>query len=184
MGFGFSLAPGGSSTRTVTAGGQATYNLVATAAGGYTGVVNFNCNVVGLFSASISCRDRVTPASFTFTASATSVNLTVVVLTIVRAQGAPLAAPRMPMGGLGILSGQAFLLLLMTLIALAGLRNRRAWVLLAATLLFVAMLAACGGNNNALPGPPGTPAGTYTLAVTATAADGTAASIPLTLIVN
>ena len=101
-----------------------------------------------------------------------------------RAMGAPLAAPRMPLGGLGILSGQAFLMLLMTLIALAGLRRRRAWVLLAATLLFVAMLAACGSSALLAPPRTGRRLGPYTISVTGTAADGTTVSVPLTLIVN
>jgi hypothetical protein len=182
-GFSFSLEAGSTSVRTVNAGNPATYNLVATAAGGFTGNVQFVCSS-SFYGANIVC--TVSPENFVFGPDATSVNLVVSVATVARAMGAPLTVPRAPLGGLGMLSGQAFLLLLMMLIALAGLRNRRAWVLLAATLLFVTMLAACGGGGVVAPAAPlaGTPAGTYTISVTGRAVDGTTVTVPLTLIVN
>jgi len=178
-GFAFSLAPGSSSVQTMAAGGTAAnFNIVATGGAGFAESVSFTCSDLN-HNKTILC--QVTPGSYTF---GTSVNLTVIVGTTKRVLGAPLAAPRMPVGGLGILSGQAFMLLLMMLIAMVGLRKRRAWVLLAATLLFVAMLAACGGGGAAPYYPPGTPAGTYTILVTGTAAGGTSVTMPLTLIVT
>jgi len=55
-------------------------------------------------------------------------------------------------------------------------------VLLAATLLFVMLLAACGQSTPAP--PPGTPAGTYVISVEGRAPDGTVVTTGLTLIVT
>jgi hypothetical protein len=179
-GFAFSIAAGGSSTKTVAAGGTAQYSVLATASGGFAQAVSFTCSVVNYYSSMVCAVD---PNSFTFTASATSVTLTVTVTTRARAIGAPLSGPRMPLGGLGMLTGQMFLMFLLMLVALAaGLRQRRAWVLLAAALLFVTMLAACGASQ--APPPPGTPAGTYVISVEGRAPDGTVVTTGLTLIVT
>jgi hypothetical protein len=179
-GFAFSIAAGGSSTKTVAAGATAQYSLVATASGGFAQAVTFTCSVVNYYNSMVCAVD---PNSFTFTATATSTNLTVTVTTRARAIGAPLSGPRMPLGGLGMLTGQLFLMFLLMLVALAaGLRQRRAWVVLAAALLFVTMLAACGASQ--APPPPGTPAGTYVISVEGRAPDGTVVTTGLTLIVT
>jgi hypothetical protein len=179
-GFAYSIPAGGSSTKTVVAGANAQYSVVATAAGGFAQAVTFTCSVVNYYNSMVCAVD---PNSFTFTASATSVTLTVTVTTRARAIGAPLSGPRMPLGGLGMLTGQMFLMFLLMLVALAaGLRQRRAWVLLAAALLFVTMLAACGASQ--APPPPGTPAGTYVISLEGRAPDGTVVTTGLTLIVT
>jgi hypothetical protein len=93
------------------------------------------------------------------------------------------------------LSVLAMLLLIVTLLAAtqspAG-RLRFARVALSACLVLMPIMAAtliggCGGGSSSTPPPPppvtGTPAGTYTITVTATSGS-TTATTPLTLIVQ
>jgi hypothetical protein len=77
---------------------------------------------------------------------------------------------------------------LASLATLAAARKRRAAYLLGACLLLAMLWTACGGGSNT-PAPktiPGTPAGTYTVVVTGTAASTSTLThtINLTLTVN
>jgi len=81
------------------------------------------------------------------------------------------------------------LLGLASVAALAAARNRRAAWLLSAGLLLVVLWSACGGGatqTTTPPSTPGTPAGTYTVDVTATdaAASRLTHTIQYTLTVN
>jgi len=77
---------------------------------------------------------------------------------------------------------------LASLATLAAARKRRAAWLLGACLLLAMLWSACGGGGTTTPPPtnPGTPAGTYTVDVTATDATTSTLThtIQLTLIVN
>lgn len=77
---------------------------------------------------------------------------------------------------------------LITLMTLAALRRRRACVGFAVSMLLVVLWVSCGGGGGGGGSPPppqtGTPAGTYTLSVTATALGVSKPSITLTLKVN
>jgi hypothetical protein len=70
------------------------------------------------------------------------------------------------------------------LILLPGVRKQRS-PRMARTLplWFLVFLASCGGNSGSKPNPNGTPAGTYTMTLTATAG-GLKSSIPLVLAVQ
>jgi hypothetical protein len=105
---------------------------------------------------------------------------------------APLQRP--PVGRHRGLPLQIWLLALVMLASLGGIRATRAgWkpapAMLAAALMLVLLWVACGGGGGAAPPPPrpGTPPGTYTLTVTGTVATGSgnlSHDITLTLKVN
>jgi hypothetical protein len=80
------------------------------------------------------------------------------------------------------------LLWLASVLAFAVARRRRAAWLLGAGLVIVMLWSACGGGGSTTPPPtnPGTPAGTYTVDVTATDASTSTLThtIQLTLTVN
>jgi hypothetical protein len=92
------------------------------------------------------------------------------------------------MTGLGRVFWLYALLWLASVLAFAVARRRRAAWLLGAGLLIVMLWSACGGGTKTVPPPqnPGTPAGTYTVDVTATDASTSTLThtIKLTLTVN
>ena len=183
-------ASGSSLTQTVTAGNTATYMLQISA----------NQNVS---SVSFTCTGAPTaatcpaPATVALTAN-TPAAVTVTVSTTARGMLAPQSEPatRMqPPAAIQMLplSVLAMLLLIITLRAAAQSpagRLRLARVVLSACLVLMPILAAtliggCGGGSSSTPPPPvtGTPAGSYTITVTATSGS-TTATTPLTLVVQ
>jgi sugar lactone lactonase YvrE len=184
-------ASGSSLTQTITAGNTATYMLQISA----------NQNVS---SVSFTCTGAPTaatcpaPATVALTAN-TPAAVTVTVSTTARGMLAPQSEPatRMqPPVALQMLplSVLAMLLLIVTLLAAtqspAG-RLRLARVALSACLVLMPIVAAtliggCGGGSSSTPPPPpvtGTPAGSYTITVTATSGS-TTATTQLTLVVQ
>jgi hypothetical protein len=178
-------------TATVTAGSPATYNLTLTGKNGYNGTVTFSCS--GL-PAKATC--SFSPASVVATGNlpqSTALTITTTAATAYFVQPArPNSKPSAPtfwasLSGLGVFG-----------LVLAGdgkKRNRRQMAIVLGILLLVMMfsLLGCGGGsssggngNGGGGGTPGTPAGSYTVAVTAT---GTGSSAPthtmnLTLVVQ
>ena len=173
------------STATVTAGSPATYNLALTGINGYTGTVTFACSGLPAHS---SC--SFSPASIV--ASAVSQPTTLTITTT--AATASLSRPTLPnskpgaptfwasLGGLGIFG--------LALAADGKKRNRRQKAILLGIMLLVMAFAliACGGSTSRSgpSGSAGTPAGTYTVVVTATGTGNSAPShsLNLTLVVN
>ncbi len=170
-----------SSTSTVTAGTAATYTLNLTGLNGYTGTVTFSCS--GL-PANSSC--SFSPSSIVASGSAQSTTLTLSTSapSVAMLQPAPPASkPGDPilwasLGGIGIFG-----------LVLAGgaKRNRRQMAIILGVLLLVMVfsLVGCGGTTSAAHSS-GTPAGTYTVVVTATGTGNGAPthSMNLTLIVQ
>jgi subtilase family serine protease len=169
--FGITANPTG---LTVAPGGTGTSALTLTALNGFTGTITFACS--GL-PAESSC--LFSPASITTSGTAT--------LTV-STTAASLVVPGTGLGGhsspwstgaelsLALLLGS--LLMLMTLAA-----KKQRWSLLAGlgVLTLLTVSAACGGGSSS--GNAGTPAGTYTVTVTATS--GTLShTVPLTLTVQ
>jgi sugar lactone lactonase YvrE len=182
--FALGTQAGGSTSATVNAGQTATYNLQV-APTGFSGSVALSCAWTGSQPRGTNC-----------TVSPTSVNLdgtnaarfTVTVTTTARS----LAGPRpdsWPPARIGHLVAPLVVCLLglKILMALAAPRRRRVYASLAVSMLFVLLWAACGGGGGggAAPTPPqtGTPAGTYTLTITA-GASGVSRTATLTLKVN
>jgi pimeloyl-ACP methyl ester carboxylesterase len=158
----FSLSKNPSSA-TVAAGQTAEYTITVTPLGGFNQSVSLSCS--GAPSAA-TC--SVTPSSVTPDGTHTAA-ATVRVTTTARS----IAPPSVPFGppGLGLRLPTLLLLMLMTVtllvIAAGHQRVRFRLVVALAALLLVSGLVACGGGGGGYHPPTGTPAGTYTLTVTA-----------------
>jgi uncharacterized repeat protein (TIGR03803 family) len=182
----FLIAPasGSSASATVTAGGVAKYSLTLTPQGGFDQALSLAC---GSAPAESTC--TLWPSSVTLDGTSAA-TVTVTVNT---------TAPSMlaPPGGGPPLSGRWPEVLLLGMMALlgalalgsarraAGRLPRLRWAAMGAVLALLALLvASCGGGGGGSPSNPGTPAGTYTLSVTASTSGGFLHSTSLTLTVQ
>ncbi|MBZ5564256.1 MAG: FG-GAP-like repeat-containing protein [Acidobacteriia bacterium] len=173
----------GTTSATVSAGQTASYTLRLASEGGFSGAVTLTCT--GAPSAA-TC--SVTPGSVALAASGAT-PVTVSVTTTARSVVPPPDRHRPP----GFVS-PGFLVLFTLLIMLAMLawtqlrlapkKRGFLWAPLGAALLFVTLWVACGGGGTiAPPSPSGTPAGTYTLSITASGS-GLTNDFSLTLMVK
>ncbi|HEY7837221.1 MAG TPA: choice-of-anchor Q domain-containing protein [Terriglobales bacterium] len=167
------LQPGGGSVSspTVTPGQTAQFSLTVTPAGGLTGSVPLTCSV--LPATNVTC--TVTPSPLVVS-GATPQTVTIVVTTTAAA-AAPLALPNAPsipsMPSAPWQPWEYWLLALITLLAAATLANRRRRALAVSVFAAALVLAACGGQVSSNQSTSSaTPAGAYTLTVTAAAAGG------------
>jgi hypothetical protein len=172
----FTLSANGSTTATISAGGEAVYPLLLSSAAGVPGTAAFACTSI---PAHATC--LVTPSTAALGATST---ITVTVATSVA--GAELRWPLLP--GKQPLAWLATLLPL-GLLGLGRRRSRRlgALAVLCCVLLTVGCAASrlipqSAGSSPVNPVTP-TPSGTYNLVVSATSA-GLTRSIDLTLIVQ
>jgi FG-GAP-like repeat len=173
-------------TATVTAGSSASYDLALAGRNGYNGTITFSCTgLPSKATCSLSPTSVVglgnLPLSTTLTIS--TVAATTSLVSPVHQNSAPgLPTILMDLGGLGLFG-----------LVLAGGRKKRSiqmGILLRVVLLsMMVTLVGCGGSSTSTPPPtgtPGTPAGTYTVAVIATGTGNTAPShtVNVTLIVQ
>ena len=166
----------------VAAGSKATFALTATPAGGLSGTLALAC---GPLPATVSCAfSNATPALDGVNAVSSTLTVSTAAATTATLPGpGPATAERTLRGVAGSLDlalGWAALLLLAG--TLRGPARRVA--LLCGAL---AMLQACGGGASAVPAHaviPGTPAGNYTITITATGAGVPAHSLTVTLTVQ
>jgi hypothetical protein len=167
-GFLVDIGPGSSVSRTVTAGQTANYSLVFTPQGGFNGTITLTCS-----GAPIGAKCTAMPASFLLASSSATATISVATTAVTLAPGVP-ALPvsfrlhfNLPQPGLLLLT----LLILAVFGITAGRVRRPTWLVLAGTTMLVLMCAGCGGGSSASTGPPppaATPAGAYTITVTAT----------------
>lgn len=160
-GFTIGMASGSSGTATISAGSTATFNLMITPAGSFSGTVGLTCTISPTASPAPICS---VPASVSVTGgSATPVMVTVSTTAAVStATGPSTTLPR----DIALLSGTAIFGVFFLLIA--GKRRFPAFAAASIVLALIAM-AACGGSSSTTPstGSKGTPDGTYTATVTA-----------------
>jgi hypothetical protein len=162
-------ASGSKSSETITAGQMASFNLAITPSGSFSGTVNLSCAVTPVATPAPLCQ---VPASVNVTAG------TVAPVTVTVSTTAPVTAGSMSSGNfpsnLGFIPWT--LALLASGLLLGGYERRMPAA--AAAMIVVALLAlpGCGGGGGggsggggSSPPPPGTPAGSYTTTVTATA---------------
>ena len=175
--YSLSVAEGSSGTATVAAGGTATYNVVLSP-DLFEGPVSLSCNGA--------------PTRSNCTVSPTSVNLdgtndgtaTVTVTTTARSMlPPPGTVPSPPWWLWALMLG---LLVGFVLLTEQKVLPRRIGIGFATAVLFGLLWTGCGGDG-AVPPPPGgstgTPAGTYSLTVSATSGEAVR-TLPLTLTVN
>jgi hypothetical protein len=185
--FTVAAASGSSTDQTVAAGTTATYNITVTP-NGFSGSASLSCAWVGTQPNATSC--AVLPTSVTLSGT-TPQNAAVSVTTTKRSMVGP--SLRLPPPGVGNrLMVPWFLWLvglgMLAMLAAGSRGNQRVWLRRATpfgALLFLILLwSACGGGGGGgggtTPPPTGTPVGTYSLTVTATAGGGTR-NITLTL---
>jgi len=167
--------PSGSSTSaTISSGGTATYNLSLTGATGYSGTVGLTCTGAPQYA---SC--TISPSTLSLT-SGSSGTFTVTVTTTSTQAAIAQQKSTITLAGFGLFSLIGFSWMM---------RVRRKLFSLCIVFLGTAMLAfavgGCGGGAGATTSPVTykTPAGTYTLVITA-ASGKASATQNLTLVVN
>jgi hypothetical protein len=171
-GFNLSASPGSAA---VSAGQSASYTITVTPQNGFTGTVSLTCS-----GGPSQSQCSVTPASVTAGSTATlTVSTTAASAGLLHpGRTLPLYAMWIVLPGMALVAaGRA-----------AGSRKRRMLLLLFLTGLmgFIALQVSCGGGGSSSPPPPsagGTPAGTYTITVTAISGT-TQSSVPVTLTVQ
>lgn len=173
-----SIAPGGSNTAATVPGGTAYYGLVITAVPGFSGTVQLGCTTS---SPLVTC--TAVPSSITLSASG-STEVAFAIQTYCKGTTTNTGyLPVFPGGGLG--GPLALLLITFTLGGAVWTFQRKRRIAVAFALMLVAVIgsAAC---SSVAKGPNGaTPAGTYTLTLSATT-NGQTVSLPafLKLVVN
>lgn len=179
--------PSSENSKTVSAGQTATYRLQL-APTGFSGNVAFGCAFQGSTPRGASC--WVSPSSLTVN-GVDAAPFTVSASTTARSLAGP-RGPALPPASNPWARRIAPLLLgiVLLMLAVAVERHRPARIPalrcapLGAAMLLVLLWAACGGGGSPPPPPPtGTPIGTYTLTVSATA-NGVSKASSLTLKVN
>jgi subtilase family serine protease len=166
---GFSVTPtytvGANAVTIASAGGTGTSTLTVAAVNGFNGTVTLTCKPPASTSAKITC--SITP-SVTINGSSDTATLTVNTTAAHAVAGSPSAMSRSHrLGWLGASSGAA-----LAGIFVIGLPSRRKWTAMFGLVLFAFMVTGvgCGGGSSSAPSNPGTPAGNYTVVVTAVSA--------------
>ena len=148
--------PNGSAT--ITAGQSANYTISVTPQGGFAGTVNFACT--GLPSAS-SC--GFNPSTVTPNGSPASTTLTI-------STTARSSASARPFSGNTLAAVLSFGLIGIVFLSRTSRRKRnaRAALMLLGAMLVALAIASCGGGSPPPPPVTGTPAGSFSVTVTAT----------------
>ncbi len=183
MGAAFSAPVVSPSQLTLTAGQMGTVQATVSSEGGFTGNVNLSCTGA---PAQATCTP--VPAMLTLTSGGTGTSMVNITTTAHSALPPPAGAPRSPLGPRTAAPALAMLVMAGVFYAMrrsgrldAAMSRRLAGIALASVLLWVGLLSACGSSGSS--SNTGTPAGTYTLMVTA-AAGNQSQSSPVTLTVQ
>jgi hypothetical protein len=158
----FSLSANPTSISISAPGQSGTSTITVTSGNGFTGAVAFSCAVPAMMSGG---RCALNPSSLT-TSGNTTLTVTTTAASVTGPGAGPFNSPGWFVAALGAILACIFLLVIPT----RRRRPKMAFGLLVFALL-VAAFVACGGGSSStpsVPSNPGTPAGTYTVTVTAT----------------
>ncbi|MGH9731064.1 MAG: choice-of-anchor D domain-containing protein, partial [Candidatus Acidiferrales bacterium] len=175
--FQMSAVPGGTTSATVAAGQTASIALQLSPVNGFTGSVTLGCTNAPPAG---GCSASPTSAQIS---GATPVPFTVSVTTMARSSISPMARPGVQPRLLPATLLAIMLLLALTILFFVGPRDTKSRVLRPVLILSLLLLASCGGGGSSTTPPSGTPAGTYTVRVTATIA-GTTRTLSLSITVQ
>jgi FG-GAP-like repeat/Abnormal spindle-like microcephaly-assoc'd, ASPM-SPD-2-Hydin len=158
--FTLGMPSGGSSSSTIAAGGSATFSLLLTPTGSFSGVVSLTCAITPAASSAPIC---TVPGSVSVGSSPTPVTVTVTTTAAGSAVSGPFGdwpASRGFVGWMLALGAWGILLV----------GKRRRAVCAATIVVALLVMVGCGGGSSTSPTPAtnGTPSGTYTATVTAT----------------
>jgi hypothetical protein len=158
--FSLGTGSGGSTSATVTAGQNATYNLLLNPVGVFGGSVSLTCSGA---PAQATC--SISPASVTVSAIS-PVPFTVTITTMAATSMASIASGGSASSSHRI-AGQRYVFLFACLL-LASLKigtrraaGKRAWAPIGSLVCLTIVLVACGGSSSGTGGNGGTPAGSY-----------------------
>jgi hypothetical protein len=160
-GFLISVAPGSSASQTVAAGQMASYSLVFTPVGGFSGTITLACS-----GAPSGANCTATPTTLPFTgSSAVTATINVGTTAVAFATRVPKSEPGLPVSlrlrfGLrwvGLLLGT--FLMLAAFVIVAGRVRQPVWLAVAGAAMLVLLWAGCGGGGGSVStGPPPAPA--------------------------
>jgi hypothetical protein len=167
---------GGSTSATVSSGGTATYNLSLTGATGYSGAVGLTCSGTPQYA---NC--TISPSTLSLT-SGSSGTFTVTVTTSSTQAAISRQKSTIALAGFGLFSVLCFSWMM------RGRRKLFSWcIIFLGTAMIAFVVGGCGGGagggGTTSPITYKTPAGTYTLVITATSGNASATQ-NLTLVVN
>ncbi len=177
---GFTIAAPALTPATVSAGASATSAIAITPTGGFTGSVALTCAVTGGGSPAPSCTFSLNPVTNGSGTSTLTVHTTA-------ATSAALKWPGSSQGFGWLVASSGALFAGIFFLGVPDHRRRRLGGLGLMLLVFVAAGAGCGGGNSTSGGSTktgGTPAGTYTITVTATGGSQSPQTKAVTLVVQ
>jgi uncharacterized repeat protein (TIGR01451 family) len=184
--FALSMPPGAPVSATVSPGQSASFTIVLTPSGGFTGTVQLTCNGLPAGTTCVFSQNN-----FLLTGPTT---ITVTIVTTAPSSGTALPAPpSLPPLDPRVLYvfalGMALAMMLLSLRICRGmaLRQRRSVVAVALVLCIAVMGAACASGTGApaaIGRTAGTPSGTFPITVTATSSGGFSASTSVTVTVR
>jgi hypothetical protein len=158
----FTIAASALSPASVSAGGSATSTITIAPTNGFNGTVSFACSsITGGGIPAPTCSFNPSSVSNGSGTPTLTISTTAAHASLTSPSRVTLYAMWLPIGGLALL-GTSF-----------AARKKRFWSVVLGCLVFsdLILLAACGGSSSSGGGgggQPGTPAGTYTITITAT----------------
>ena len=166
---------------TITPGQTATFMFTVSPVGGYTGTVSFSCGTLPSQAACSFSPSSVTPSGGS--PASTTMTLTTQSSSATLNPDQRSRPPWFPAGGLALAGVLGLAFAPRKMVRLNQKLRGLCWVLLLVSLSLMA--SGCGGGGNNSPSNPGTPAGSYTVSVTASSsAAGPQHMMSITLVVQ
>jgi hypothetical protein len=172
----FSLSPPTPASATVTAGGSATFTTTVTPSGGFDGTVTLACAISTNASPPPACASTPVQVNGSAVQASVAVNTVAPHASLTQSTGIFYTLLLLPISGLHLLAA-----------GFSSSQKKVAGLLLMSVMLGLLFFTACGGgssSSNGGGGTSGTPAGTYTITVTATSGTLPAQNTTFTLIVQ